>query len=73
MNPNNEPFDPFKKIDEKSFDEMEMWIWVDFFCERYGWTVDQVLNMRITTFYKLHEAIIERGELEKKRIKSKGK
>lgn len=71
IKPENKPFDPFNQVDKQRFDEEEFWIWVDFFCERYGWSIEQVFKMRVRTFYKLQEAIVERNKRESKAVKMK--
>jgi hypothetical protein len=65
----DKPFNPLHK--EKPMKPHDLWVWVDFFCERYGWTVEEALELPIPTFYALQEAISHRNEQERKAIKKK--
>lgn len=58
-------FDPFVSVD-KGFDEIEWWIWADVYGERYGFTIQDFLDLPIPVFYKLREAMEEKSKRMKK-------
>ena len=68
MDDRKERFNPFAK---KKADKFELAEWIDFFAERYGWTLEEVLNLPIPTFVALQEAISKKNEREKREMQRK--
>lgn len=60
---------PLQEKKEEPFNIVE---WIDFFAERYGWSMKEVLELPIPTFYALLDVIKKKNELEKKEL-NKGK
>lgn len=55
----------------KPKDEFNVEEWIDFLAERYGWTVPEIMDLPIPTFFALQTAINKRIERENKAMKTK--
>lgn len=56
------PFNPLQKQNRLNFV-----FWIDVFAERYGWTINEILELPLTTFFALQEEIVKKKEKENKK------
>lgn len=66
MSVRNNPFRKDVKTDDFRIEE-----WIDFLAERYGWTLDEIMDLPIPTFFALQKAIKDRLERERKAMEKK--
>ena len=59
----------FKKGKQK--EEIHIEEWIDFFAERYGWTLPEIMDLPIPVFFALQEAIQKKNEREKRDMERK--